>query len=141
LKSSTSSLTKYYSTRSTDDLLYLLATKELTVEAKECLEVELAQRGLSDIPARVREAREEDGQFLEYERHRRNRIPTAADLLNSLVIWFGIGLCLMAIFDFFLDRSIRYGVLLAGLAVVGAGLLLVWWRHHAQRDPTWVKAS
>jgi hypothetical protein len=117
------SLTQYYSTRSTDELLFILSTKELTPEAKQSLERELKKRGISESERHITEVRQEQDEFAEQERQRGT--PTPRQFLWSIVMWSGIGFCLGSVVELFYGRSLAYEMLLGGVIAFTAGLWMV----------------
>jgi hypothetical protein len=114
----------------------LLATKDLTAEARERLEAELKNRGLTDLETRVTEARTENAAFIEYERERGQRTPSGSEFAALFSLWIGIGLCLGAAFQFIFDQPFGYHMLLTGLAVAAGGGWLLWRSRAARRGAT-----
>ena len=118
------SVTHYYSTLSTDELLFILSTKELTAYAKESLERELKRRGVNDLKSQVSEVLKEQEQFAEYERSG-NGPRTPAQFFWSIVMWLGIGLFSASVFEFFFGRAVPYWLLIGGLLVFAIGLWML----------------
>jgi hypothetical protein len=117
------SLTQYYSTRSTDELLFILSTKELTPEAKQSLERELKKRGISEVERHKNEVRQEQEEFAEHERQRGT--PTPRQFLWSIVMGSGIGLSLGSVVEFFYGRPLPYEMLLGGVIAFTVGLWML----------------
>jgi hypothetical protein len=123
------SLTQYYSDLSTDELLFILATKNLTADAKEPLEGELKRRGVSNLDLQVSEFRKEQEQFAEYER-RVSGFGTSREFFWTMVMCLGIGLFITAVHQFFYSGSVPYALLLSGPLVFAVGL---WMLKRSQR--------
>ena len=123
------SLTQYYSNLSTDELLFILATKDLTADAKESLESELKRRGVSNLDLQVSDFRKEQARYAEYEPRGRG-FGTPKEFFWTMVMCVGIGLFITAVHQFFYSGSVPYALLLSAPFVFAIGL---WMLRRSQR--------